>query len=84
MVIAFVLFFLAGVGFGYAAAGIWKLSPLLFPIALAIPPLLRDDGGGEIIARLIAALAVMFGGIVLGALLDMRESRESRQSAPAA
>ena len=75
MVVSFVFFFLAGLGFGYAASGIWKLAPLLFPIALAITALLRDDGDGEIIARLLAALAVMFAGIVIGLLLDAREDR---------
>ena len=32
---AYVLFFLAGIGFGYAAQR-WKWLPVLFPIALAL------------------------------------------------
>ena len=33
---AYVLFFLAGIGFGYAAPTRWKWLPILFPIALAL------------------------------------------------
>ena len=33
---AYVLFFLAGIGFGYAAPTRWKWLPVLFPIALAL------------------------------------------------
>ena len=39
---AYLLFFLAGVGFGYAAPGRWKWLPLLFPLALGIGALLKD------------------------------------------
>ena len=81
MIVSFVLFFLAGLGFGYAAGGIFKLAPLLFPLALGIPALLRDDGDGEIVARLLAALAITVAGIVIGMLLD---AREDRSEAPAA
>ena len=33
-IIAYLLFFLAGLGFGYAAEGKWRWLPLLFPLAL--------------------------------------------------
>jgi hypothetical protein len=32
-IIAYLLFFLAGLGFGYAAEGKWRWLPLLFPAA---------------------------------------------------
>ena len=35
-VVAYVLFFLAGLGFGYAAMGGWKWLPLVFPLLLAL------------------------------------------------
>ena len=33
---AYLLFFLAGLGFGYAASGRWKWVPLAFPLLLGI------------------------------------------------
>jgi hypothetical protein len=79
-VISYILFFFAGIGFGYAAGGVVKLAPLLFPLFLAIPALLRDDGDGEILARLLLALAITLGGILIGAMLDSRENRQAAQA----
>jgi hypothetical protein len=81
MVIAYIFFFIFGLGFGYAAGGIFKFLPVLFPVLLAVVALTRDDGDGEIIARLILALAVTVGGILLGAMLDYREGRRSASPA---
>ena len=39
---AYVLFFLAGLGFGYAAAGKWKWLPLVFPLALFLGAALQQ------------------------------------------
>lgn len=78
--VAYILFFLAGIGFGYAASGVIKLAPLLFPLLLGIPALLRDDGDGEIIARLLLALAITLGGILIGGMLDARESRQEARA----
>ena len=76
--ISYILFFLGGLGIGYAASGVFKLTPLIFPLALAIPALLRDADDGEIVARLLLALAITLAGILLGGLLDAREGREAR------
>jgi len=35
-IVGYLLFFLAGVGFGFAALPKWRWLPLLFPLALAI------------------------------------------------
>ena len=72
MVVGFVLFFLAGVGFGFAAPGVWKLAPLAFPIVLALGTILRDGVEGEVLLRLLIALVVTGVGIVLGRLLEER------------
>ena len=55
---AFVLFFVAGLGFGYAAPRLWKLSPLFFPLALALGAFLRDGVDGASLAKLIGAIVV--------------------------
>jgi hypothetical protein len=75
---AYVLFFLAGLGFGYAAPGKWKWIPLIFPLALALGAALQQGIDGTMIIRLIVALLVTAGGVLLGALLDARGERGER------
>ena len=75
---AYFLFFLAGLGFGYAAPGKWKWLPLIFPLALALGAALQEGIDGTMIIRLIVALLITAGGVLLGALLDARGSRGER------
>jgi hypothetical protein len=72
MVIGFILFFIAGLGFGYAAPGNAKLIPFLFPIALALGAMFKDGVQGEILLRLLIALIITGLGILLGRLLEQR------------
>ena len=75
MIIGYVLFFLAGVAFGYAAPGGYKFAPVAFPVVLALGAFVRDGLQGEIFLRLLIALVLTGIGIFLGLLLDER-SRE--------
>jgi hypothetical protein len=75
---AYVLFFLAGLGFGFAASGKWKWLPIIFPLALAIGAAVQEGIDGALIMRLILALVVTAGGVLLGALLDRRGERGER------
>jgi hypothetical protein len=77
-VAAYVLFFIAGLGFGYAAVGKWKWLPILFPLALALGAALQQGVDGTWVFRLIVALVVTAGGVLLGALLDARGERGER------
>jgi hypothetical protein len=72
---AYVLFFVAGLGFGYAAPGKWKWLPLLIPLALALGAAIQQGIDGTWVLRLIIALLVTAGGVLLGALLDSRGER---------
>jgi len=74
MVIAYVLFFIAGLTFGYAVEGWARWLPLLFPIALALGAVASSGLDGALIFRLILALLVTVAGIVLGQLLDQRST----------
>ena len=74
-VVAYLLFFLAGLGFGFAAPGRWKWLPVFFPIFLWIGAVLVNGIDASAIIRLIVALAVTVGGILLGIMLDSREQR---------
>jgi hypothetical protein len=74
-VVAYVLFFIAGLGFGFAAAGRWKWLPLAFPLSLALVAALQEGVDGALLLRLALALVVTALGVVLGRLLDHGEPR---------
>jgi hypothetical protein len=74
---AYVLFFLAGLGFGYAAPTRWKWLPALFPIALALGAIMNHGLDGAIVVRLIIALVVTALGIFVGMMIDARASGQS-------
>jgi hypothetical protein len=78
---SYVLFFLAGLGFGYAAVGKWKLTPLVFPLTLAIGALLRDGVDVTSLIKLVIAIVVTVVGIVLGGVLDERTARSQTAGA---
>ena len=77
-VAAYLLFFIAGLGFGYAAVGKWKFLPIVFPLALALGAALQQGVDGTWVVRLIVALVVTVGGVLLGAMLDSRGQRGER------
>jgi hypothetical protein len=81
-IVAFVLFFLAGLGFGYAAPS-WptKFIPIAFPLVLALPAFARDGISAGSLVRLIVALLLTVAGIAVGRMLELRESRGSPASA---
>jgi hypothetical protein len=72
---AYVLFFLAGVGFGYAAPPKWKWLPLLFPLALGIAALVNYGPDASVLLRLVVALVITVVGLVVGAAIDARARR---------
>lgn len=82
-IVAYLLFFLAGVGFGFAAPGRLKWLPLLFPVVLAIGAAVQSGVDAEMVLRLLLALIVTAAGVVLGRMLDER-GRRRRDAAPAA
>jgi hypothetical protein len=69
---AYLLFFLAGIGFGYAAPTKWKWLPILFPIALALGAVFIHGIDGTIVIRLIVALIVTALGIFIGMMIEAR------------
>ena len=77
---AYVLFFIAGLGFGYAAEGRWRFLPLLFPGVLGLFALLKYGPDVSVILRLVVAIVVTVAGVLLGAMIDAR-GRESGEHA---
>jgi hypothetical protein len=65
-VAAIVLFFLAGLAFGYALGPPLMWLPVLFPLVMALGAMLKDGPSGSILVRLVIALAVTIGGVLLG------------------
>jgi len=82
MFVGYLLFFLAGLGFGFAAPGRAKLVPFIFPFLLAIGAAIPNGIDATLILRLIVALALTALGIVLGILMD--QSAQRREAARAA
>ena len=74
---AYVLFFLAGVGFGFAAPTRWKWLPVLFPIALALGAVMLHGLDGAIVVRLVVALIVTALGVFVGMMIEARASAQS-------
>ncbi|MGH2781847.1 MAG: hypothetical protein ACRDL0_19950 [Thermoleophilaceae bacterium] len=72
---AYVLFFIAGLGFGFAARGKWKFLSVIFPLLLALGAVLQEGVSGALVVRLIVALVLTIVGVLLGAVLDMRGER---------
>jgi len=73
-IVGFVLFFIAGVGFGFAAPPKWRWLPLLFPLALGLWALFKYGPDASVLIRLVLALIITVLGIFLGAMLDARSS----------
>jgi hypothetical protein len=79
VVVPYLIFFLAGLGFGYAAAGNLKWLPLIFPLLLALAAALSEGVDGTLILRFVIALAVTAAGVLLGMLLDPGEEPQRAQ-----
>jgi hypothetical protein len=74
-ILSYLIFFLAGLGFGFAAPGKWKWIPLAFPLVLALAAAFQEGVDGALLIRLVVALLVTAGGVSVGALLDSRSRR---------
>jgi hypothetical protein len=79
MVVSYVLFFVAGLGFGYAALGAWRWLPLALPLLLALYTALGDGVDGVLVVRLLIAVIVTVVGIIAGTMLSGDEPRERAQ-----
>jgi hypothetical protein len=71
-VVAYLLFFLAGLGFGYAAPPKWRWLPLLFPLVLGLYALLIYGLDASILIRLLVALGITLLGILVGTIIEAR------------
>ena len=79
VVISYVLFFIAGLGFGYAAAGGWRWLPLALPLLLALFTALKDGVDGVLVVRLLIALVVTVVGVIAGTMLSGDQPGERPQ-----
>ena len=76
-IVGYLLFFIAGVGFGFAAPPKWRWLPLLFPLALGLWALFKYGPDASVLIRLVLALVITVIGIFVGTLLDARSSEGS-------
>jgi hypothetical protein len=69
---AYLLFFLAGLGFGFAAPPKWRWLPLLFPLALGLWALVKYGPDASVLLRLVVALIITVLGILVGTIIETR------------
>ena len=69
---SYLLFFIAGVGFGFAAPAKWRWLPLLFPLLLGLGALFKYGPDASVLLRLLVALIITVAGIVVGTVIDAR------------
>jgi uncharacterized membrane protein len=79
--VAYLLFFLAGLGFGWAAPGRLKWVPLIFPVLLFLVALLTSGFGIWPVVKLLIALIVTAAGVIVGRMLDERGSEGEASAA---
>lgn len=77
---AYLLFFLAGLGFGFAAPAKWRWLPLLFPLVLGAFALFKYGPDVSVIIRLIVAIGITVLGIIVGTALDARGRAREEQA----
>jgi hypothetical protein len=70
--VPYILFFLAGLGWGYALPGLWKWTALLFPGVLALLAFISDGVSSEAVLELLLALGLTAAGVVIGTILAAR------------
>jgi hypothetical protein len=75
---SYLIFFFAGLGFGFAAPSKWRWVPHVFPLALALGAAYGEGVDVTLVIRLVVALLVTVGGVLLGVLLDRRRQRAPR------
>jgi hypothetical protein len=80
-IVAYLLFFLAGLGFGYAAPGRLKWLPIGFPVLLALGAALKNGVDRGLLLELLIAVAITAAGVILGRMLDERGRRREAAAA---
>ena len=80
-IVSYLLFFLAGLGFGFAAPGKVKFLPLAFPLLLALGAMFFNGIEAAVLLRLVLALVITLAGIFLGIILDQRSQRREAATA---
>jgi hypothetical protein len=76
-IIAYILFFIAGLGFGYAAEGNWRWLPILFPLVLGLFALFKYGPDASVVIRLIVALVITALGVLVGTAIDARSGESA-------
>lgn len=80
--VGFIVFFLAGFVFGYAAPGVWGLFPVLIPFAMGLYTGLSDGFDGHVVLFLIIGIIVSLVGTLLGRALQYRFEQDEAPDSP--
>ena len=71
-VAGFIVFFLAGLAFGYAAPGVWGLFPVVIPFVMGVYTGLTTGFDGHVILFTVIGMVVSLVGSLLGRALQYR------------
>jgi hypothetical protein len=66
--------FLAGLGIGYAAQSAWMWAVLALPVILLLLAWASSGIDGEVIVKFLIGVAVTAAGVVIGDMIDRRET----------
>ena len=78
MVIGFILFFLTGVAFGFAAPGAFAFIALAIPVFFAVMDALANGIDGHLVITFVLAIVLTVVGVVIGRLLaDVLSERDA-------
>jgi hypothetical protein len=78
MVIGFILFFVTGVAFGFAAPGAFSFLALAIPTFFAVMDALANGVDGHLLITFVIAIVLTVVGIVVGRLLaDIMSERDA-------
>lgn len=80
-VLGFIVFFLAGFVFGYAAPGPWGLFPVVIPFVMGVYTGLTNGFDGHVILFTIIGMVVSLVGSLLGRALQYRLERDEAPDA---
>jgi hypothetical protein len=72
VIVAYLIFFVAGLVFGGVIASNWAFSVLAVPVILALASAAANGVDGYLLLTLLLALIVTAGGVLLGRVVAAR------------
>ena len=82
MILPYILFFLAGLAFGYALEGQLAWVVLVIPLLFALGAALSQGVDGEMLVKVVIALGLTGVGVLAGRAIGGRPSPDAAPRSP--